>query len=195
MTPSESDLLLAAVSRYAQISRRTRAALEAVAMPRSLAKGEHVLREGETARSVAFVVSGLLRYYYLADGAEHTGQFFFPGRFVTDVASFVRDRPARQNIDALAPTDVLVIPRRDLHALYAADPALVRFGRRLFEEALAYSQLRTASLLMDRAEDRYLALVEERPKVMEQVPLQTIASYIGVTPEALSRIRRRVAGR
>ena len=178
-----------------RVSDRTAERLDALAMPRTLAKGEHVLREGETARSVAFVASGLLRYYYLADGTEHTGQFFFPGRFVADVASFVRQRPARQNIDALEPTDVLMLSKRDLDALYADDPAFERFGRRLFEEALAYSQLRTASLLMDRAEARYLDLVAERPKVMDQVPLQTIASYLGVTPEALSRIRRRVASR
>ena len=183
-----------AVARYARPAEASLAALEAAAVPRTLDKGDHLLREGEVAAHVAFVETGLLRYYYLADGREHTGQFFFPGQLVTDVASFVRRSPALQNLDALEPTRVLLIARADLDALYDADPAFERFGRRLFQDALAYSQLRTASLLRDSAEGRYLALLDERPKVMEAVPLQTVASYLGVTPEALSRIRRRVAG-
>ena len=182
-----------AVARYSRPTDASLDRLEAAATARSLSKGDHLLREGEVATHVAFVEAGLLRYYYLAEGREHTGQFFFPGQFVTDVASFVRRRPALQNVDALEPTRVRLIARADLDALYDADPAFERFGRRLFQDALASSQLRTASLLRDSAEDRYLALLDERPKVMGAVPLQTVASYLGVTPEALSRIRRRVA--
>ncbi len=194
--PTESDSpasLRAAIERFARPSSTSLAILERAAERRTLDKGEHLLREGEAAHHVAFVESGLLRYYYLSnDGTEHTGQFFFPGAFVSDVASLVLKRPAQQNIDALEPTLVRLIPYPTLLELYDADPAFERFGRRLFQEVMAFSQLRTASFLLRSAEERYLDLVEHRPKVIESVPLYQVASYLGVTPEALSRIRARI---
>ncbi len=186
--------LRAAVERFARPSATSFALLEQAAERRALVKGEYLLREGDAARHVAFVESGLLRYFYLSkDGSEHTGQFFFPGAFVSDVASLVLKRPAQQNIDALEPTVVRLIPYPTLLELYDTDPAFERFGRRLFQEVMAFSQLRTASFLLQSAEERYLSLLEHRPKVIESVPLYQVASYLGVTPEALSRIRARIS--
>ncbi len=194
MSPTDAAAhLRSAVERFAKPSQATFEVLQRTSEIKTLDKGEHLLREGDVSRQVAFVESGLLRYYYLSDGTEHTGQFFFPGTFVADVASFVLQRPALQNIDALEPTVVTLISRTVLHDLYDSDPAFERFGRRLFEQVVAFSQLRTASFLLRSAEERYLALLDERPKVIEQVPLYQVASYLGITPEALSRIRGRVS--
>lgn len=184
--------LRTAVARYALLDAATLRRLEATATQRSLQRGDHLLREGDIARHLFLVERGILRYYYLADGQEHTGQFFFPGAFFSDVASFWRQQPALQNVDALQASVVTLIARDALLALYDEEPAVERFGRRLVEEALAYSQLRTASLLRDSAEARYRALVRQRPHVVETIPLYIVASYLGVTPEALSRIRRRI---
>jgi CRP-like cAMP-binding protein len=165
--------------------------LEAAMRLRRLTRGEHLLREGDRADAAFFVRAGVLRYYYLAGGAEHTGQFFDEGMMLADVAALATGAPALQNIDALTQAEVLVIPRAALLAAYDADHALERYGRRSMEEAMAGSQRRTASLLKLSPADRYAAFVKMRPEVARRVPQYLIASYLGVTPEALSRIRAR----
>ncbi len=158
-------------------------------------KGRHLARAGDAAEGLWFIRSGLVRYYFLADGVEHTGQFFDAGMFFADVFALTTGQPGLQNIDAMQATEALLIPRGALFAAYEADHALERFGRRLIEEAMAGVQRRNAALLQLSAEARYARLIESRPDVARQVPLYVIASYLGITPEALSRIRRRrVAG-
>jgi CRP-like cAMP-binding protein len=171
----------------------TRDALAAACLRRSLARGEHVLREGDRAAHMGFVVTGLVRYYYLVDGEERTGQFFAEGTFFGDIASFVTGAPSLQSIDALEASDVLMMPRDAVHAAFDADHGMERFGRRIVEEAFAGSQRRTANLLRLSPEELYRLLVRNRPEVVRRVPQYVIASYLGITPEALSRIRRRLA--
>lgn len=186
--------LVDAVARYSAPLRATERAetafLQSVSV-RKIGKGEHLFRQGDAAQALYFVNAGLLRYYYLADGVEHTGQFFDDGMFVADVASLSTGAPGLQNIDALELTEALVIPRAALLAAYDADHAYERFGRRIMEEVVAGSQRRSASLLMLSPEVRYERFLAARANVARRVPQYTIASYLGITPEALSRIRRR----
>ncbi len=163
----------------------------ATVQQRHFSKGAHLCREGDAAEALYFVTSGLLRYYYLADGVEHTGQFFDEDMFVADVFALTTGAPVIQNIDALTDTDVLVIPRVALLAAYDTDHAMERFGRRAIEAAAAGSQRRNANLLQLSPEQRYAQFLKVRPEVANRVPLYVIASYLGITPEALSRIRRR----
>jgi CRP-like cAMP-binding protein len=190
--------LAEAIARLAAPRRPEAEALRrlvAASRPRRLAKGEHLCRQGDPATSLFHVRSGLLRYYYLAEGVEHTGQFFDAGMFVADVAALTGETPAVQNIEALAASEVHAIPRAALLAAYDADHALERFGRRVIEEAMGGSQRRSAGLLLLSPEQRYERFVRTRPEVARRVPLFIVASYLGITPEALSRIRRRrVAG-
>lgn len=171
--------------------RRTLDALTRAARTQLVRKGEHLCRQGDVATSLFLVRSGLLRYYYLAAGIEQTGQFFETGMFVADVFALTRSAPSLQNIDALTDSEVLVIPRKALYAAYDADHAIERFGRILMEEAMAGSQRRTASLLQLTPAQRYETFLRVRPGVAASVPLYVAASFLGVTPEALSRIRRR----
>ncbi len=159
--------------------------------PRRVAKGEHLVREGDAATALYFVQEGILRYYYLADGIEHTGQFFTETMFVADVLALTIGAPCLQNIDVLEAGEVIVVPKPALLAAYDADHGFERFGRRVMEYAMAGSQRRSASLLVLSAEERYARFVAARPDVARRVPQYLIASYLGITPEALSRIRRR----
>lgn len=170
--------------------RAWRAFLSAVST-RRFAKGEHLVREGDAATALYFVNSGLLRYYYLASGTEHTGQFFNASMFVADVLALTTGAPCVQNIDALEAGEVIVIPKPVLLAAYDADHAFERFGRRVMEHAMSGSQRRSAGLLTLSADERYTRFVTARPDVAARVPQYLIASYLGITPEALSRIRRR----
>ncbi len=163
---------------------------------RSLQKGEHALRAGTIANDVFFVHRGLLRYYFNdpgEGGAERTGQFFDEGIVVTDAESFLSKTPGEQNFEALEPTSIVIIPRAALYDGYDNDHAIERFGRLMLEQGLIGSQRRASRLLTQQPEDRYRTFVQSRPEVARRVPQYLIASYLGLTPESLSRIRRRIA--
>ncbi len=185
--------LVEAVTAPMRPQPATRAGLGAAMRRRTVGKGEHLLREGDVPGEIWFLVRGLVRYYYLVDGEERTGQFFDAGDVFGDVASFATGQTAAQSFDALEPSEVLALPRAAVLAAYDADHAMERFGRRMIERGFAGSQRRTASLLGQSPEERYRRLVEDRPAVARRVPLYVVASYLGITPEALSRIRRRLA--
>jgi CRP-like cAMP-binding protein len=165
----------------------------ALLTPRRLTKHEGWLRAGEVCTHIAFINRGCLRYYYLKDGNEFNGQFFFEGAWVGEYQSFLTGQPSTQYIDALEDTELFVMPRTDLQTLYNEQPVFERFGRLVAENVVIGSQRRTASLLFDSPEERYLKLIAERPKVVERIPLHHIASYLGIQPESLSRIRKRLA--
>jgi len=172
--------------------------LQRGARHRVLAKGDHILRAGIVADEVFFVHQGLLRYYFndpSDGGQERTGQFFDEGVVVTDAESFLARVPAEQNFEALEKSSIVVLTRAVLNRGYDEDHAIERFGRLMLEEALIGSQRRASRLLTLQPEDRYRLFVETRPEVARRVPQYLIASYLGLTPESLSRIRRRIADR
>ena len=117
---------------------------------RTLAKGQHLTRQGEPSQALYFVRSGLIRYYYLADGVEHTGQFFDEGTVVADVHALLTGGSGLQNIDALEPSVVLEIPRSALQMAFDEDHALERTGRRWMEEGMAGSQRRIPMRMSNR---------------------------------------------
>jgi CRP-like cAMP-binding protein len=173
------------------------ARFQAGARHRLLNKGEHLLRAGTVADEVFFVHLGLLRYYFNdpADGGqERTGQFFDAGLVATDAESYLLRKPAEQNFEALEKSSIIALPRAVLLAGYDQDHAIERFGRLMLEEALVGSQRRASRLLVLQPEERYRLFVQTRPEVARRVPQYLIASYLGLTPESLSRIRRRIAG-
>jgi len=187
------DRLKTSLDRLLPLSRDQFVYFATLLTMRRLAKHESFLQAGEVCTHIAFINKGCLRYYYLKDGNEFNGQFFFEGSWVGDYQSFLTGQPAVQHIDALENTELLVIRRDDLQALYAEQPQFERFGRLLAENVVIGSQRRTASLLFETPEERYLKLIAERPKVVERIPLHHIASYLGIKPESLSRIRKRLA--
>lgn len=163
-----------------------------------LGKGDHILRAGTVADEIFFVHQGLLRYYFNDPNEgdqERTGQFFDEGIVVTDAESFLARVPAEQNFEALERSSIVVVPRAVLQRGYDEDHAIERFGRLMLQEALIGSQRRASRLLTLQPEDRYRRFVETRPEVARRVPQYLIASYLGLTPESLSRIRRRIASK
>jgi CRP-like cAMP-binding protein len=159
----------------------------------AFAKGDQLLRQGAVATHLFFVAKGLLRYFFVDDatGNERTGQFFDEGRVFTDAASFLTQTPATQFIEALEPGEVLRIPRAALYHAYDADHAMERFERLVLENALIGSQRRAANLLRLTPDQLYRTFVNTRPEVARRVPQYLVASYLGITPEGLSRIRGR----
>jgi CRP-like cAMP-binding protein len=168
-------------------------ALTAEMQPLELKKKALLLREGEICRHVAYIERGCLRYFYNVNGEEHTGQFFFENGWYTDYDSFLRRVPSTQNIQALEPARVWLLPREALYRLYEERPVFERFGRLMAEHAFQGLRTRNDALLNLTPEERYLRLLRERPKVVARVPQHYIASHLGLKPESLSRIRKRLA--
>lgn len=160
---------------------------------RSVAKLAHVVRVGEPFGHLLFVHEGLIRYYHLDEvtGDERTGQFFEEGAVYTDVASFLGGKPSSQFVQALSPCNILMIPRAEVHSALNTDHAMERFGRLMMEQAVIGAQLRTAGLMNKNLEERYRLFIAARPSVARRVPQYLIANFLGVTPEALARVRRR----
>jgi CRP-like cAMP-binding protein len=146
--------------------------------------GEVLHWAGDPPRAYWFVVHGVFRYHYLREGLERTGQFFSRGMFFGGGSGVL-------TYDAATRGAVLALPKAALDRALDRDHAVERFLRLGLEEALAGAQRRSAALLQLSAQDRYERLLRDRPEVAGTVPLHMVATYLGVTPEALSRIRRR----
>jgi CRP/FNR family transcriptional regulator, anaerobic regulatory protein len=153
-------------------------------------KKDFILKEGSICNYVYFVNSGCLRYFYLVDGIENTGQFFFENNWYTDYDSFLLSKSSRQNIQALEDSEILCLSKSDLTQLYIHIPKFERFGRIMAENALLGIKSKNETLVNQSAEERYLKLIKERPKVFERIPQHYIASYLGIKPPSLSRIRK-----
>jgi CRP/FNR family transcriptional regulator, anaerobic regulatory protein len=158
-----------------------------------LKKGQFFLREGEVCDFVAYVNRGLVRLYYLEKDKEHIRQFLFEDTFVTEYASYVSRKPTLYNIDALEDTELFIFSYGKLNQLYDRNPQLLKFGKLMADRSAVHLANQLTASLRQKAEDRYLNLMKERPKVFQRVPLYMIASYLGITPEALSRIRRSIS--
>ncbi len=153
------------------------------------------LRAGEVCSTVAFITRGAIRYYHERNGNEYCGNFTFENSFVTDYDSFLTRQPSLYSFSALEDTDVILLHYKDVQALYNRYKLWERFGRLIAERIFIDVQRRKNSLVFDSPEELYQKLIIDCPKILERVPQHMIATYLGITPVHLSRIRRKVAGK
>lgn len=156
-------------------------------------KKELILQEGQVCKYAYFINYGCLRYYYNIKGQENTAEFFFENGWYTDYASFLTGKPTNQNIDTLEKTEVLLLSNIALEQLYTEIPKFERFGRLMAQNAFLGIRHRSEMLENLTAEERYIDLIKERPKVFQRIPQHYIASYLGIKPPSLSRIRKRIS--
>ena len=190
MSDSHRDLLRAA-RRWADLDAAQAEALAAIFTVRVVDAQAHLVLPGSTRHEVLFVVEGLLRFFYPSDdGRESNKAFVAEGEFAGALAAANLDLPLLYGVEALEPTTVLTTPYADFSALMDADPAFERLGRKLAERILTRKELRTRSLLLQGAKERYLDFVAANPDLVQRVPLYHIASLLGMSDVHLSRIRR-----
>lgn len=182
--------ILQSIARFVKLSETDEKRFTDTLKPLELPKKQHLLRAGEFCKNIYFIQKGCLRYYYLVDGEEKTGQFFFENGWYTDYESFLSGQPSLQYVEALEETELFVLEKQKLEYLYNTVPKFERFGRIMAEQAYLGIRRRTKGLTNLSATERYEKLVKERPKIMERVPQLYIASYLNIKPQSLSRIRK-----
>jgi CRP-like cAMP-binding protein len=164
-------------------------ALEQRLTVQQLAKGEALVRQGETCRQVSFINSGLLRMYYLVDGREICTGFMNENNYISQYDSFLLQQPSPAFIDALEDTEVVNLSYADMQELYLQHPVFQVFGRKIAEQLFIMLTSQNTRLLTLTPEERYQSVIDCQPYVVQRVPQYMIASFIGITPEHLSRLR------
>jgi CRP-like cAMP-binding protein len=148
---------------------------------------------GEVATETYFILSGLIRYYYLTeDGKEITGFIFQEGLFATSSGSFFAQAPSTQIVETIEPCRVLALPFDGLQELFRTLPKTEALIRQILIQRFNYSQQVIASLIIQKPEQRYSSLLDSQPELAQRVPQKVLASYLGITPVSLSRIRNRI---
>lgn len=151
-----------------------------------------ILKAGEVENTLSFIEKGLVRFYIPQAEKDLTFGFAFEGNFVSGYDSFLTRQPSHYAIETLAPSVVWHLTHQDLEDIYSNTAIGNTIGRHAAEDLFLKKSNREISLLTQTAQQRYESLFTEQPHLIQQIPLKYIASYIGVTPQALSRIRKRI---
>jgi CRP/FNR family transcriptional regulator, anaerobic regulatory protein len=159
--------------------------------PLHLRKGDFFLKAGWQADRMAFLQSGLLREYLEVDGKEVTKWIATPGQFVVDLASFHFGRPARVSIQALGDCELQVIALADYRKIAEAVPRWVELEKLFIAKCFTVMEDRIVQHLALSAEERYRQLYQYQPALFQLVPQHYLASMLGMTPETMSRLRRK----
>lgn len=160
---------------------------------RRLAKHSLFCREGKRSLDVAFVVEGNFRQFYTKEGEERSTYFYFENDLMCDYVSCITGKPSMLSIEALTDATLICFPYTVLLQLYEISSAWQHIGRHIAEYIAIGLEERMVSLLLQSPEERYEDLLNSnKVKIIEQVPQQYIASYLGITPVSLSRIRKRL---
>ena len=154
-------------------------------------KNEMILSEGQISSVFYFNLSGFVRLFYLKNGEEKTAYFYPQNSFVSAYESFVHQIPSKLNLQATEETVLIEISVEASQKLLNYSPKFELLARIAMEDELIANQKIIASLLTLTPEERYYNLMEESPEIFQKVPQHQIASYIGVQPESLSRIKKR----
>jgi len=190
------ELLLKSFKEHISISEEEFDFCKTLFIPKKLRKRQYLLQEGDVCRYTSFVERGLARTFIIDEkGNEPILQFSAEGWWIADLYSFLTNEPSRFNIEALEDCELLLITKSSWDILLQKIPALERYFRILIQNNLIATQRRLMSSFSETAEEKYTKLMDNFPGCIQRVPLHMIASYLGITPETLSRIRSQIASR
>lgn len=171
---------------------------EAIAKHLSVEKkkaGTVLLREGQKARVSYFNLKGCVRQFYLVDGTEKTTAFYLESQFISSMRSFIHGTPSDHYLECLEDCELVPISSGLESELLESFPKMERFARMVLEEELGNYQAMLSNQISLKPEERYLELAENRKDLLQRVSLKHLATYLGLSPESLSRIRKRIAKR
>ncbi|MGH1437549.1 MAG: Crp/Fnr family transcriptional regulator [Lewinella sp.] len=184
------------VSYFSSISPLSKEESEAIAesmQTKTFIKGDYLLQEGQISANTYFILEGCVREYILIDGDEKTTNFFTEEQWAISLNSFAPENTAKHNWVCVEETTVVVGDEEQAQALFKRFPRFETISRAIMEAAFLEQKEALSSYYTDSPEQRYLKLIKSRPGLVQRVPQYQLASYIGVKPESLSRIRKRIA--
>jgi len=185
--------LITKISSFITLTEEDIALVELLFEYRHCKKNEILINEGEYANSAYFVDSGYLRYYKIIDnGEEQTIHLVIPTHFATSLPSFLYNIKSEELLQSVVDSEVFLITRENLEKLYNTASKWQEFGRKLMEFFLMEKEQRLIDQLSLSAIERYKKLLDTDPQLIQNIPIQYIASFIGIKPESLSRIRKQI---
>jgi CRP-like cAMP-binding protein len=182
--------LIKHLSKYNALTDAETGIIQELFKLRRYRKRQYILQEGDVSRYTSFILEGLTRIFRVDEkGQEHVVQFGMEDSWVGDIDSFACKTPSNYNIDCIEDTLVLQISKEQLDLLYQKVPKIERHFRILVERALVSATNRMSAALSKNAAQRYAEFMQTYPGVTQRVHDHQIASYLGITPQSLSRIR------
>jgi CRP-like cAMP-binding protein len=185
--------LLHSIQNLITLSQTERDIVTSLFKEKTYKKGDFFLSEGQICRQVGFVAKGLMRYYINHDGEEKTYAFSQENNYVCNYESFLPQNPSSKIIQALEDCDVLVISYDDLQIFYASVREGERFGRIAIEAVFIQMLQDVTSFYIETPELRYERFIKNHADLQQRISQYHIASYVGVKPQSLSRIRKRIS--
>ena len=187
------DLLISSISRHISLAAEEEDFFTSLLKSKFLANGEFLLREGDICKYESFVIKGCLKTYYLDEnGFEHVIDFSIEEWWADDLYSLLTQTASKSNIKAIEDTDILQIGKTDLELLYQKIPKFERFFRILFQNAYITQREQINQALSASAEERYLLFQKKKPYAEKRFAQKDIASYLGVTPQFLSTLKKKL---
>jgi CRP-like cAMP-binding protein len=184
--------LVSRIEHYIPLSGEDISLIESLFSEKTLVKGELFLQEGKICKELGFIIKGLVCYYVTPDGNEVVHNFARENEFICNYDSFINKTSSHKNIIALEPTDLLIISFDKLQQLYKSISCGERFGRLHMEQVYSEAIKHIISFYTGSPQQRYNEFVQQHKELVQRVPQYYIASYIGIKPQSLSRIRKRL---
>jgi CRP-like cAMP-binding protein len=188
------DLFFQNLNSKVQLTAKEQEQIKTYLTFKKLRKKQYLLQEGDVCKTIAFVEKGALRAYSVDDNSnEHIIQFGLEGWLISDLYSFLTGEPATYNIDAIEDSELVIISKSAHEELLETMPKYETFTRLNMTGAYLAMQRRLTSIISASVEERYQDFIALYPHIAQRVPQHMIASYMGLTPETLSRIRKRIS--
>lgn len=186
------ESLIDTIQYFVPLDEAEKALIKELFKVRTFARGEYFLKEGQICQHVGFIQKGLLRYYINKEGEDLIYGFGKEGNFVCNYESFLDRSISSKNIQLIEDSCLLTISHLDLQRFYSELKGGERFGRLIAEQIFVESVKQISSLYTDPPEMRYRKFLDTYPDLQQRLPQYHISSYVGVKPQSLSRIRKRI---
>lgn len=185
------DILFASFDKYLPLNAAEREDLSKRVIERKIKRRQFILQEGEICKHYTFVAAGCFKKFYVDEkGTEHNLQFIAENDWIMEIDSFFGEKPSRVYIEAIEPSVILQLAKTDLIDLYMNNPKFGRVFRVIVETRLVELENRVLQSISSTAEERYLSFLSQYPHLSSRLPNTQIASYLGITPEFLSKVRK-----
>lgn len=186
--------LLCHIQNKVDLTEAQKTELQSFFTVKKLRKKQYLLQEGDICKCLSFVSKGLLKSYFTDEKAsEYINMFAFEGWWISDFNSFINQEKAVLNIDAIEETELLMITRDDYENLMLTIPVMDRYFRILYQNSLVTKDYRLIVSNSFTAEEKYTQFAQKNPEIIQRIPHNLIASYLGLAPETVSRIRKKIS--